>query len=139
MDKHQQGNQAEESLTMVESKESEPKRNTQSRKYCLVINNPLEHGYSHDEIKRIFAEEFQGVKYYCMADERGFGKGNNSIIGWLIDGNFVEMGETPSISRRLQNKKDRELDAAMDAVLATCFQCPAWLEFHNIKEGFENE
>ena len=62
-------------VTAVENK---PKRDTQSRKYCIVINNPIERGSSHNEIKRILAEEFRSVKYYCMADERGLGDDENN-------------------------------------------------------------
>ena len=58
--------------------EKKPTNDKQCRKYCLVINNPLKHGFSHDEIKRILVEEFKNVKYYCMADERGLGDGEGN-------------------------------------------------------------
>ena len=44
--------------------------NTQSRKWQITINNPLEHGLTQDRIK----EELAGLKsllYWCMSDEIG--------------------------------------------------------------------
>lgn len=41
-----------------------------SRKYLLTINNPLDHGFSHDRIKAILSE-FPGMLYWCMCDEVG--------------------------------------------------------------------
>jgi hypothetical protein len=46
------------------------KRDTQSRKYLITINNPVEHGFTHEKIKRVLME-FNGIHYYCMADEKG--------------------------------------------------------------------
>lgn len=43
------------------------KKDTQSRKYQLTINNPE---INHEEIKRILTE-FKGCTYYCLADEIG--------------------------------------------------------------------
>jgi hypothetical protein len=45
-------------------------KDTQSRKWQITINHPLDHGFHHDKIK----EELDGLKstlYYCMADESG--------------------------------------------------------------------
>lgn len=45
-------------------------QNTQSRKWQLTINAPLEKGFTHERIK----EELQKLKsliYWCMADEMG--------------------------------------------------------------------
>lgn len=62
---------------------------TRSRKWLLTINNPAEHGYSHDYIKSALAS-FKAVKYWCMCDEVGgknyvyhthlFIMGNNGIL-----------------------------------------------------------
>lgn len=40
------------------------------RKYQLTINNPVEHGFSHETIKRII-QELSGCLYWCMCDEEG--------------------------------------------------------------------
>ena len=45
-------------------------REISSRKYQLTINNPAEHGFSHDAIKNIIGT-FSGCVYACMADEIG--------------------------------------------------------------------
>lgn len=47
---------------------------TRSRKWLLTINNPVEHGYTHDYIKNTLLS-FKAVKYWCMCDEVG-GKSN---------------------------------------------------------------
>lgn len=43
--------------------------NSRSRKYQLTLNNPLEHGYSHQHIKECM-EEIKYI-YFCMSDEIG--------------------------------------------------------------------
>lgn len=40
------------------------------RKYQLTINNPLEHGFSHEVIKQILGE-FKSFIYGCLGDEIG--------------------------------------------------------------------
>ncbi len=45
-------------------------RETSSRKFLLTINNPVEHGYTHENIKNIICQ-FPGCVYWCMADEIG--------------------------------------------------------------------
>lgn len=43
---------------------------TQSRKWLLTINNPKEHGYTHEDIK-IILSKFKNLTYWCMCDEIG--------------------------------------------------------------------
>ena len=45
-------------------------KDTQSRKWQLTINNPLEKGLTHSTIKEIM-ENFKTVEYWCMCDEVG--------------------------------------------------------------------
>lgn len=45
-------------------------REKASRKYQLTINNPLEHGFTH-EVIRSNLETFSQCLYWCMADEIG--------------------------------------------------------------------
>lgn len=47
-----------------------PKKDTQSRKYLITINNPMDHGYSHDKIKEILSQ-MKSVIYWCLSDEIG--------------------------------------------------------------------
>ena len=46
------------------------KKDTQSRKYLLTINNPKEKELSHDKIKELI-NSMKSTIYYCMADEKG--------------------------------------------------------------------
>ena len=46
---------------------------TQSRKWLLTINNPLDHGLSHDRIKDILST-YKNLVYWCMSDEIGDNK-----------------------------------------------------------------
>lgn len=41
-----------------------------SRKYQLTINNPIEHGFTHEVIKRNIST-FKNIEYWCMCDEVG--------------------------------------------------------------------
>lgn len=45
-------------------------RDTQSRKWQLTINNPLDKGLTHDRIREIIGN-MKSVVYWCMADEIG--------------------------------------------------------------------
>ncbi len=45
-------------------------KDTQSRKWLLTINNPLEHGFPHDIIKDRLGE-FKSIIYFCISDEVG--------------------------------------------------------------------
>lgn len=43
----------------------------QSYMYQLTINNPIEKGYTHDNIKSTIIDNFRTITYFCMADEMG--------------------------------------------------------------------
>jgi len=45
--------------------------NVQSRKWIITINNPLEHGFSHDEIRNCLQSIRGKSLYWCMCDEEG--------------------------------------------------------------------
>lgn len=45
-------------------------KDTQSRKWILTINNPIEKGFTHDEIRKTLSG-LSSVSYWCMADEIG--------------------------------------------------------------------
>lgn len=45
-------------------------RKPSSRKFQLTINNPADHGFTHDRIKS-YLHEFSGLVYWCMCDEVG--------------------------------------------------------------------
>ena len=45
-------------------------KDSQSRKWQLTINNPVEKGFTHEKLNSILAS-MSSVIYYCMADEIG--------------------------------------------------------------------
>ncbi len=45
-------------------------KDTQSRKWQITINNPLDHGFDHDKI-RATLDSLKSTLYYCIADESG--------------------------------------------------------------------
>lgn len=45
-------------------------RKPSKRKFLLTINNPVDHGYTHERLQAILSE-FPGVLYWCMCDEVG--------------------------------------------------------------------
>lgn len=52
---------------MAQVKSKDP----QANKYQLTINNPADHGLTHEEIKKILTNDFSTAVYGCMADEKG--------------------------------------------------------------------
>lgn len=40
------------------------------RKYQITVNNPVEHGFTHEVIKNVIAS-FSNIAYWCMCDEIG--------------------------------------------------------------------
>ncbi|MEC0227347.1 hypothetical protein [Paenibacillus alba] len=46
-----------------------PKKDTQSRKYLLTLNNPTLHGITHESIQQTLTSNFKSLVYACMSDE----------------------------------------------------------------------
>jgi hypothetical protein len=46
-------------------------RDRQRRYYQLTINNPVEYGYNHEQIKQKLIMNFKTLQFFCMADEIG--------------------------------------------------------------------
>lgn len=44
---------------------------TQSNRYQLTINSPIDKGYTHERILEILRDNFKTLIYVCMADEQG--------------------------------------------------------------------
>lgn len=44
---------------------------TQANAYQLTINEPIEKGYTHENIIKIIRNNFTTVRYFCLADEKG--------------------------------------------------------------------
>lgn len=47
------------------------KRDSQSKKYQLTINNPDKKGMTHEKIFEVLKVNFKTLEYLCMADEQG--------------------------------------------------------------------
>lgn len=45
-------------------------RTSASRKFLLTMNNPIDHGFTHERIRAILSD-FSGTRYWCMCDEIG--------------------------------------------------------------------
>ena len=80
-------------------------KDSQSRKWQITVNNPVEKGYTHERIREILAG-MKSVIYWCMADEigengtyhthiyiQGRGGINFSTIKKRFDGGHFEMGQ----------------------------------------------
>lgn len=52
-------------------KEPKAALNIQRNSFQLTINNPLDHGLDHLNIKKMLIEDFTTLTYFCMADEVG--------------------------------------------------------------------
>ena len=48
---------------------SKEKYDKQRDQFLITFNNPLTHGYNHDQIKEIIHRKFKHLQFYCMADE----------------------------------------------------------------------
>lgn len=46
-------------------------KDRQAQRFQLTINNPVDHGFSHEEIKNTLINHFKTVSYFCMVDEQG--------------------------------------------------------------------
>ena len=46
-------------------------KDRQAQRFQLTINNPVEHGLTHEVIKNTLINHFKTVSYFCMADEKG--------------------------------------------------------------------
>lgn len=55
----------------MSDKDEKPKYDTQSDKYLLTINNPVEYGYTHEKILKTLVDNFKTFSYLAMADEKG--------------------------------------------------------------------
>lgn len=47
------------------------KKDSQSNKYLLTINNPKEKDLTHEEIKKVLVNNFKTLEYFALVDEMG--------------------------------------------------------------------
>lgn len=63
-------------------------RSKSSRKYLLTINNPTDHGFTHERIRSILSE-FSSLRYWCMCDEVGLEEKTPHTHVYVVFGNSV--------------------------------------------------
>lgn len=85
--------------------------NTQSRKWLITINNPVEHNFSHARIKSELAE-LKSLKYWCMSDEIGE---NNTYHTHI----FIHAGS----AIRFSTMKKRFVGSHLDMARGTAQEC----------------
>jgi len=59
----------EVAINPSQQEEKKQRKDTQSRKYLLTINNPNEHNITHESVQEILATKFKSLIYACMSDE----------------------------------------------------------------------
>ncbi len=87
-------------------------KDSQSRKWQITVNNPVEKGYTHERIREILAG-MKSVIYWCMADEigengtyhthiyiQGRGGINFSTIKKRFDGGHFEMAKGTALENK---------------------------------------
>lgn len=117
-------------------------KDTQSRKWQITINNPVEKGFTHDRIKEIVAN-MKSVIYWCMADEIGtnqtyhthiylHGKGGIrfSTIQKKFEGGHFEMARGTAlenmqyVSKTGKWEKDKKSDTKVDGTFEEFGEMP---------------
>lgn len=124
---------------------------SQSRKWQITINNPLDKNYSHDTLKEILSK-MKSVIYWCMADEigengtyhthlylQGRGGINFSTIKKRFDGGHFEMAKgTASQNRDYVLKQGKwEKDKKAETSVPDTFE--EWGEMPVERQGSRND
>lgn len=60
---------AKDKSEIQNTKDKKESYDRQSVQFILTLNNPIDYGYTHEEIKKIIHQKFKHVIFYCMADE----------------------------------------------------------------------
>lgn len=117
-------------------------KDTQSRKWQLTINNPVEHNFTHEKIRDLVSG-MKSVIYWCMADEIGengtyhthvFLSGKSGIRFSTIKNNFgpahVEMARGTCqqnmeyVSKSGKWEKDRKHETCVDGTFEQYGEMP---------------
>lgn len=99
-------------LKSPENQNKIQKRDSQSRKWMLTINNPSQHGFPHDVIRDV-VKSMKSVSYWCMADEEG-----NQTHTYHT---HIFLYSTGGI--RFSTLKAKFPPADLEMVRGTCLQC----------------
>ena len=78
------------------SNNTQPKKDTQSRKYMITINNFLDHGYTRENIReRITA--LKSLVYFCAAEEKGLECGTHHIHIYMAFSSVVRFSTIKNV------------------------------------------
>ncbi|HAS79036.1 MAG TPA: replication protein [Ruminococcus sp.] len=69
---------------------------TRSRRYQLTLNNPVEKGFTHDEIKKLI-KEFKSCVYWCMCDEQGLEEKTPHTHMYIVFSSAVRFSRIQSV------------------------------------------
>lgn len=124
---------------------------SQSRKWQITINNPVEKGFTHDRLKEILSG-MKSVIYWCMADEigengtyhthlylQGRGGINFSTIKKRFDGGHFEMAKGTALQNMQYVSKTGkwENDKKSDTQVPDTFE--EWGEMPVERQGARND
>ena len=124
---------------------------SQSRKWQITINNPVEKGFTHDRLKEILSG-MKSVIYWCMADEigengtyhthlylQGRGGINFSTIKKRFDGGHFEMAKGTALQNMQYVSKTGkwENDKKSDTQVPGTFE--EWGEMPVERQGARND
>lgn len=124
---------------------------TQSRKWQITINNPLDKGFTHDHIKEILSG-MKSVIYWCMADEvgengtphthiylQGRGGINFSTVKKRFEGGHFEMAKGTALQNMQYVSKTGKWEA--DRKKETCVDgtFEEWGEMPVERQGARND
>lgn len=124
---------------------------TQSRKWQITINNPLDKGFTHDRIKEILSG-MKSVIYWCMADEvgengtphthiylQGRGGINFSTVKKRFEGGHFEMAKGTALQNMQYVSKTGKWEA--DRKKETCVDgtFEEWGEMPVERQGARND
>ena len=138
---------------------------SQSRKWQITINNPVDKGYTHDRLKEILAG-MKSVIYWCMADEvgenntyhthlyiQGRGGINFSTVKKRFDGGHFEMAKGTAmqnkeyVSKTGKWEKDKKHETCVEGTFEEWGEMPVERQgarndladiYSMIKEGMTN-
>lgn len=124
---------------------------TQSRKWQITVNNPLDKGFTHDHIKEILSG-MKSVIYWCMADEvgengtphthiylQGRGGINFSTVKKRFEGGHFEMAKGTALQNMQYVSKTGKWEA--DRKKETCVDgtFEEWGEMPVERQGARND
>ncbi len=100
-----------------------------SRRWLVTINNPLDHGMSHEAIRYILETKFKKCEYWCMCDEIGGKEETPHTHLYIACVNGI----------LFSTMKNRFPSAHLDYPFGTSDQCREYIRKEGKWEGSEKE